>query len=277
MEPITWGLIFSSILGGIIGNRADAGFMRAWDAGTKSLVSRLRQGDRYINDELEKAVRRSFLRALQTIASDSLEQLTDGFKKYRGAYVCSPENRKDVAWLENYLNNIEKQIVRLNNDNPTNTPLESIEEIELLVTPDGILNETLIEEAKQKLLETATQDSTTIGIYRQIAEESLVKRICLFFTYEIKSNSAVRDIFQTQLLAKANQILERQALTLENMQLALQNIANSLTHLLSKLNFLETALKELGYSQEKQFSEVTTILINNAVNLKDIKALGSFD
>lgn len=273
MEPITWAFILTSILGGIIGNRADASFMRAWGSGTKALASRIRQGDRYVNDELEKAVRRSFLRALQTVASDSLEQLTEGFKKYRGVYVCSSENRQDVAWLEQYLKQVEKQIAQAENVSSTDFPLESVEQIELLITPDGILNETLVEQVKQKLIESATQESGTPELYRRIAEDSLFERVCVCFAYEIKGNSAVRDIFQTQLLAKVNQILEGHTLTLENVQLSLKDITSSLPRLLSKLEFLEISVQQLGYSQEQQFSEFTSILLNNTTTLEDVKAL----
>ncbi|KAM3090231.1 AAA family ATPase [Phormidesmis sp. 146-35] len=273
MEPITWAFILTSILGGIIGNRADAGFVGAWGTGTKALASRIGQGDQYVNDELEKAVRRSFLRALQTIASDSLEQLTGGFQKYRGIYVCSQENRQDVTWLDQYLKKVEKQITQIGNDNLITVPLESVQQIELLVTPDGILNETLVEKAKQQLIDSAAQEPGTPELYRRIAEESLFERLCLFFTYEIKNNSAVRDIFQTQLLAKVNQILEGQALTLESMQLALKDITSSLPHLLNKLDSLEIAVQQLGYNQEQQFSELTSILLNNATTLEDVKAL----
>jgi hypothetical protein len=272
MEPITWAFILSSILGGVIGNRADASFIRAWGAGTKSLASRIRQEDRYVNDELEKAVYRSFLRALQTTASDSLEQLRREFQQYRGV-LYNPEDRQHIAWLKQCLKRIEKQITQLENDSPTNVPLESIEEIELLITPDEMLNEALVEEAKQKLIEVATQDSATPAIYRQIAEESLFERVCLFFTYEIRSNPAVRDIFQTQLLARVNQMLEGRTLTLENIQLALQDTASSLSHLSSKLDSFDVALQQLGYNQEQQFSEFTSILINNATTLEDVKAL----
>lgn len=188
MEPITWSsvliFILSGVGAGIIGNRADAGFVRAWNAGTESLASRIRQGDRYVNDELEKAVRRSFLRALQTIASDSLEELTGGMR-HLGNYVRNPGIRQDATWLERHLKEIEKQLAQAEKGNPNNTPLESVKEIELLITPDGVL-EALVEEAKQKLLGSVTQDSATPAIYRRIAEESLFARICLFFTYEIK-------------------------------------------------------------------------------------------
>ncbi|MBD2093423.1 AAA family ATPase [Microcoleus sp. FACHB-1515] len=273
MEPVTWAFILTSILGGIIGNRADAGFMRAWGNGTKALASRIRQGDRYVNDELEKAVRRSFLRALQTVASDSLEQLTEGFKKYRGSYVCSPENRQDVAWLEQYLKRVEKQIAQAENVDSSDCLLESVEQIELLVTPDGMLNETLVEQVKQNLIDSATQELRTPELYRRIVEDSLFERLCLFFTYEVKSNSAVRDIFQTQLLAKVNQMLEGQALTLESMQFSLKDITSSLPHLLSKLGLLEISVQQLGYSQEQHFSELTSILLSNTTTVEDVKAL----
>ncbi|MGB3495773.1 MAG: hypothetical protein WBA57_23795 [Elainellaceae cyanobacterium] len=236
MEPISWTsilfFILSSVSGGIIGNRADEGFTQAWSSGTTSLASHISKGDRYVNDELEKAVRQSFLRALQSITSDSLEQLTGGFKKYRGVYVCDPENRQDVVWLEQHLKLIDKQVSQVENNSLTSFPLGSVEQIDLLVTPRERLDETIIENAKQNLINLATQEIDAPELYQQIVEESLFERLCLFFAYEIKSNSVARNIFQTQLLAKVNQILEGQSLTLENMQsLLLEDIPSSLSHL----------------------------------------------
>jgi hypothetical protein len=221
MEPITWSLVLTSILGGIIGNRADSAFVRAWGACTTFIASQIKDGNYYINDELEKAVKRSFLMAQITIATDGIERLT-GNLRYRGVYQCSPQDRSDVTWLETLIRSSKKQISQLEKNVQHDFPLSSIEDLELLVTPEGLLNESLMQEANRKILNVVSGDATTPQIYRQIADESFFPRICLFFSYEVKSNSAVRNIFQTQLLTTANQALNNQKITLSNIEQSLQ-------------------------------------------------------
>lgn len=272
MEPITWSLVLTSIFGGIIGNRADAAFMRAWGAGTEALASHITDGDFSINNELEQAVQRSYLRAQISIASDGIEQLT-GNLKYRGVYQCNPQDRSDVTWLENFIKDSKKQISQLEKNAQHDTSKSSIEDLKLLVTPEGLLNKSLIQEVDKKILNVVIGNATIPQVYRQIAETSFFARICLFFSYEVRSNPEVRNIFQTQLLAAANQKLNDQSITLSNIEQSLQETASAIPNLLNKLNFLEIALKQLGSDAERRFSEIEIVLASNAKTLEEISSL----
>ena len=301
MEPITWGLILSNIISGIIGNNADRITLPALKKGVEALAKRLKKGDRTVNHDIEKSVWQCFLLAQKSIAEDCLQNLT-GKIKYRGSDRVLPGRGVEVDGLTSHIQQWQKQLddidsdkfspssrssgVRLTREAPPpvytrqsqgnellGTPLETIAEIELLVLPTGELNESLSADVRQKLIDAALSDPDTPDIFRQEVERTLFDRLCLFFAFEIKNNAVVRDIFQSQILAQANQRLQEQELTLDNLETILRGIGRSIPKLHSKLDDLDTAMHDLGYRCDRGFSGLAFAVTENAETLEDIKLL----
>jgi hypothetical protein len=255
MEPITWSWFFLAVLGGIVGNRADWAASKAFGTGLKAFANHLKQDNQYVDHDLEKALYRCFLLALQSTASECLEQLTNGMK-YRGAYQCIPEHQFDVQWLEQRLKQLAKELQQVERSKQVQISLESIAEIELLLLSGGELNQNLAPDVRQKLVDLALQDPSTPASYREKVENSLLERICAYFAFEIKHNQVVRDIFQSQLLVQINQNLQDQQLTLEDIEHILCSVARAVPEVLIKLEALEKAFGRLDYNLNLGFGSV---------------------
>jgi hypothetical protein len=255
MEPITWSWVFLAVLGGIVGNRADWAVSKAFGTGLKAFANHLKQGNQYVNQDLEKAIYRCFLLALQSTASECLEQLTGGIK-YRGVYQCLPEHQSDVQWLDQRLKQLAKELEQVERSKQEQISLESIAEIESLLLPSGELNQNLVLDVRQRLVELALKDSSTPASYREKVENSLLERICAYFAFEIKHNQVVRDIFQSQLLVQINQNLQEQQLTLEDIEHILWSVARAVPKVLIKLEALEKAVGRLDYKLNLGFGSV---------------------
>ncbi|KAB8330454.1 hypothetical protein SD80_027660 [Scytonema tolypothrichoides VB-61278] len=70
MEAFSLASITAGVLTGILGNTADRVFL----TGFKAFINYLKQGGKPVNHDLQKALRPCFLSALQTIASECLEE-----------------------------------------------------------------------------------------------------------------------------------------------------------------------------------------------------------
>jgi hypothetical protein len=261
MEPITWSWVFLAVLGGIVGNRADWAVSKAFGTGLKAFANHLKQGNQYVNQDLEKAIYRCFLLALQSAASECLEQLTGGMK-YRGVYQCLPEHQSDVQWLDQRLKQLAKELEQVERSKQVQISLESITEIEMLLLPSGELNQSLALDVRQRLVDLALKDPSVPASYREKVENSLFERICAYFAFEIKHNQVVRDIFQSQLLVQINQNLQEQQLTLEDIEHILCGVARAVPKVLVKLEALEKAFGRLDYNLNLGFGSVLVQLSN---------------
>jgi hypothetical protein len=226
MEPITLGWILAAALSGLIGNKADKAVDVALGKGFQAIADRLKQGNEPINNELQKAVRRSFLLAQQSIASECLDELTGG-KKYRGTYDCPPEHWSDVKWLEQKLKQLKADLKAVDKEESIQAPVASLEEIESLLTPDGALAVNSIQTVREKLIALVKQEGG-VSCYQAKAaavQVGLFERMCAYFASEIKNNPEVRDIIQGQLLTQINANLKTQQITVQDLENSLRDLA----------------------------------------------------
>jgi hypothetical protein len=248
MEPITLGWILAAALSGVIGNKADV----AVDKVFKAFSDRLKQGDEPVNYELQKAVRRSFLLAQQSITSECLDELTGG-KKYRGLYDCSPEHWSDVNWLEQKLKQLKADLKAVEKAESVQAPVASLEEIESLLTPDGTLAVNSIQTVREKLIAVVKQEGG-VPYYQAkaaAAQVGLFERMCAYFASEINSNPEVRDIIQGQLLTQINANLKTQQLTVQDLEHSLRDLARNVPQDIAEIKDL---VKQIVSSQNRQLS-----------------------
>ncbi|KPQ43822.1 MAG: hypothetical protein MPEBLZ_01603 [Candidatus Methanoperedens nitroreducens] len=77
LETLTFGYLLSNILMNMAGARSDAAAKKAYDL----FLERLKNGGKPVNNDLKKAIRRSFVKALLDISKDCYDEFNQKNKK----------------------------------------------------------------------------------------------------------------------------------------------------------------------------------------------------
>ncbi len=208
------GSLLSNAVSGVVGNRTDAGLRSAY----KSIVEVLKKGGKPLIYDLQKAVQRSYLQAIQVICKECLDEQKNG----------DMEKTADVAlWLERKIESLEVQLKEVENLEYKEAPVEQFQEIELLLTPEGKLAEDKIRALRIKIIDAVAEEDGAPVLFRKKIKKGLFEYMCGFFSTEIKTNSKVRDIFVTHLLAQMDITSEGLRLTVDRLEAALREIADA--------------------------------------------------
>lgn len=207
------GWLMVSALSGVVGNRADAGLKSAY----KIIVERLKKGGKPLNQDIQKAVQRSYLQALQEICRECFDELNED--KEENAYASD--------WLERKIKSLEAQLKEVENLEYKEAPIEQFQEIALLLSPEGKLVQDKIKALREKIFDAAEVEGGAPVFFRKKVKSSLFEYMCGFFASEIKTNPKVHDIFVTRLLVNMDLALEGMQLTVERLEAALREIADA--------------------------------------------------
>lgn len=201
-------LILIPFLLGIFTNRVDDILVASR---VNEALKRLRKEDKRSNQQLEKSLRVSFLSALQTIARECHQQLmgTMPVQRYRGALIYPLEYRDELQWLDQKLKQLAREFKLVKRNVDIANPLQSIDEITLLLTPENQSIETSIQLVKEKLIHEALKEGSGSQCYVNKVETVLFDLVRENFTLEVQHNPVLREIVDTKLLANlASQKLE---------------------------------------------------------------------
>ncbi|MBW4613547.1 MAG: DUF1822 family protein [Desmonostoc vinosum HA7617-LM4] len=240
-ESFGLGVILAGVVSGVLGNTADRQILGGYQA---AYTAFLKHQGKFVNHDLEKALKRSFLLAQQSIADECRQEIVKSSRmRYRGAPRPETlEHEADIRLLNQKLKQLKQELNKVNKLKENTTPITSLSDLGLLLTQAGTLEQKHI---KDQLLAVAIQD-ITVPCYQTKAENSLLERINAYFIFEIKNNPVVKDILQTQFLAKIN-------LQSEDLEKSLQNVAQVFPQLLEKLENLEEKIQKIGAeNQENQ-------------------------
>jgi hypothetical protein len=216
MDPIifsAFGGLLANALSGIVGNQADRAVAAAW----RIIVDRLRKGGRPVNHDLQRAVLRSFILALRSICDDCLKEL-------EGEKNASAE---DIHWLKEKRRSLEKELKKVEKLEYSELPSEVFDEIQLLLLPDGTLDQERFQALNSALVRAAIGESKPPRCYKDKCEQSLFELMSAFFAEEIKHNQVVRNIFEGRLLAQIDVRLQEQELKLDTIIDYLRSITPS--------------------------------------------------
>ena len=216
MDPIifsAFGGLLANALSGIVGNQADRAVVAAW----RIIVERLRRGGRPVNHDLQRAVLRSFILALRSICDDCLKEL-------EGEKNASAE---DIHWLKEKRRSLEKELKKVEKLEYSELPSEVFDEIQLLLLPDGTLDQERFQALNSALVRAAIGESKPPRCYKDKCEQSLFELMSAFFAEEIKHNQVVRNIFEGRLLAQIDVRLQEQELKLDTIIDYLRSITPS--------------------------------------------------
>jgi len=178
--------------------------------------------DNLINHDLQKAVKRSYLSAIQNIAMDCQKEL----EKDKSFLDRMLSRSDDLNWLKQKRNQTAKALGQLDKEKSVEIPLETLRQIESLFSPSGKVVEEITQLAKEKLTTEALKDERIPECYARAVEEKLFDLTCLYFAWEIKHTPEVRHIFQTQLLTQIDATGADTLQRLQNMEDLLLRLCN---------------------------------------------------
>jgi vacuolar-type H+-ATPase subunit I/STV1 len=280
MELIIWMLISEAAkaaLSGVIGNKADKAVDLAVGKSLQAFTNRRQQGDESIYSELQKATRRSFLLAQQSLASECLKELTSGRMAFE--YVVLPGYEADVRWLEQKLKQLKADLKAVEKAESVQSPVASLEEIESLLTPDGALAVNSIQTVREKLIALVKQEGG-VSCYQakaEAAQAGIFERMCAYFAFEIKNNPVVCNIVQMQLLTQINANLKTQQLTVQDLENSLRDFAQDVPQVLHQLNNLEMVIQQVSKDMGKGFEEVRSLLTSSTTEILETVTTSAVD
>jgi len=234
MDPLVisaLGGLLVDALSGIVGNRADAAVNTAWHA----IVEGLKKGGKPVNHDLKRAVVRSFILALNTICDDCINEMKAKKREYA----------EDIHWLEEKRKSLNEELKQTDKAEDFEPSLESFEEIELLVLPDGSIAHDRMNSVKAKLIDAATRDGVLTRCYKEKVEKELFELMCAYFAEEIKTNARVRNIFEGQLLSQIDVRLQGQQLIVERIEASLRDLSKASPLIIGKHERMWKALTEV--------------------------------
>jgi tetratricopeptide (TPR) repeat protein len=266
MAELTWtGFVLSSIVAGILGNRADAVFCSLW----RTIYDRLRRGDRPVRD-LQQAIRRALLQATRSLLSDALRErgvdVQNLVSRFSRRLPFGQPRDEESRWLWRAYHELTAELGRVSD--AEYAPPSSVAESRLafLLQPQGVaaeergreLRERLTDEWLQELRERFGEPPEVF--IRRLREGwqppegagrvSWFDLVCAFFAHEVKHNDVVFRIVTAKLLA---------GLEVDGRSLGdafLDYLERQFAPVLERLEAVQRQLEELGWQQREGFEEL---------------------
>ncbi len=198
-DPITLGLLFTVAWQGILGTQVNDALNHACLTGIKKIS----RNGKIVNHDLEKALKTSFLKAQQQIASECKQEIDPKNTAYRESFSYSlQDRRRDFDWLKRKLEKLKLELEQVDKETvPSGIPIAGLDEIELLLTSADQLKQNQVEKLKQKLLEVALENCD-VAPYKTKLEQELFALVSAYFAQGIKENDKVFQIFTGQSLTR---------------------------------------------------------------------------
>ena len=221
LDAVLLGGLLKVAFDGIVGAQANDALKHLCLKG----IIRLSQNGKIVNYDLEKALKRSFLKAQQQIASECYEELVEPCRRAsKAVLIYLPQDRPYLEWLDKKNNQLKFDLKQLNKETaPSGIPIEGLDEIELLLTSRNESSQNRFQEVENKLLEVALKDCD-VTLYQAKLTENLFRLVSAYFAEEIKDNEKVLQIFTAQSLTRNDtQTAETHAL-MEQLKALLEEI-----------------------------------------------------
>jgi energy-coupling factor transporter ATP-binding protein EcfA2 len=196
--------VIGSAIGGIIGNRVDAGFVK----GFNGLIKLVQGGSPNDRQELQGAIGRSMIAAQQGIVKDCL-----------GSAGLSDADR---GWLQARRRELDldlKELVNLPQEGVSiaSGAIDGVALGRLLLPQDA--DETRLLELRGQLVQVAELPGAPV-VYLDLVRSSFFERVCACFGAEVRGRSGLRDLLELQLLGQIGE----QMLTIDDLAGALQQM-----------------------------------------------------
>lgn len=242
MEGFTLAVILVTILINIASEHTN----QAIRYGLTAFINYLKRGDKPVNQDLKKALKRSFFAALQNIAWDCHKELYP--HKFMGVWPIYPSKHRDeLKWLDQKCQQLAKALSeQFKAETVDESPFVSLTDIEVLLNSDNPAKT----ELTQKLVSEALKEETSVpACYEEKVRTELFERVWDHFVWEIKYNSVVYNILSAQLLAKINTQLAGQQVAMQHLvRQSIETVPDSKDEATITIK-LDLDIKELSPSQ----------------------------
>ncbi|MEG4301150.1 HEAT repeat domain-containing protein [Microcoleus sp. D3_18a_C4] len=221
LDALLLGGLLKVAFDGIVGTQANDAVKHLCLKG----VNKLSRNGKIVNHDLEKALKRSFLKAQQQIASECYKELVEPSRRASKALlIYLPQDRPYLEWLDKKIKHLKSELKQVNKETaPSGIPIEGLDEIELLLSSRNELSQNRFQEVESKLLEVAIKDCD-VTLYQAKLKENLFSLVSAYFAEEIKDNEKVFQIFTAQSLTRNDtQTAETHAL-IEQLKALLEEI-----------------------------------------------------
>lgn len=213
-DPITLGLLFTVAWQGILSTQVNDAVKHLYLKGIKKVS----QNGKIVNHDLEKALKRSFLKAQQQIASECKQEIDPKNSANRESFSYSlQDRRRDFDWLKRKLEKLKLELEQVDKETvPSGIPIAGLDEIELLLTATDELKQNRVAEVEQKLQEVALENCD-VEPYKTLLEQELFALVSAYFAQEIKENEKVFQIFTGQSLTRIDRTTQEMHAWLEEI------------------------------------------------------------
>jgi energy-coupling factor transporter ATP-binding protein EcfA2 len=195
LEP---GAVVSSAIGGIVGNRIDAGFVK----GFNGFIGWVQGENPNAHQELQQAISRSIIAAQQSVIRDCLK---------------SGVSEADRGWLQKRRRELDLDLKELVNVPQERVPLDAVALGKLLLPLDA--DGAVLGDLRGQLVRVAELPGAPM-VYLDLVRSSFFERVCDCFGAEVRNRSELRDLLELQLLSQ----IEGQMLTVDDLTGALQQM-----------------------------------------------------
>jgi hypothetical protein len=278
MEPISAISLslLGTIIGGIIGNRADGLFCQA----LVTINERIKECLYPVNHDIERTIRRSIINATLTVCEAYLLELKasssklDTVKNY-----FSPSN--DTKWVKSIQHSLKSEKKRLNRKDYLPSISEADKNFFLLLSPRDNVAFGRVSELKNHLQQQILLDLALISgeIPERFSEMlmdgwSVVENkeddtstkykwfdtVCAFFRRELKTNSHVQRVFESEILA--NLMIGEYPLDVSAFFDQLNIFGQTVYKKLDKIGSELEQQKNILLETEEKLDSITAFLIN---------------
>src|SRR6476620_10289044 len=224
LDAVLLGGLLKVAFDGIVGTQANDALKHLCLKGVKK---RSRNG-KIVNYDLEKALKRSFLKAQQQIASECYEELVEPSRRASKALlIYLPQDRPYLEWLDQKIKQLKSELKQVNKETaPSGIPIEGLDEIELLLSSRKESSQNRFQEVENKLREVARKDCD-VTLYKTKLTEKLFGLVSAYFAEEIKDNEKVFQIFTAQSLTRNDTQTAKTHALIEQLKALLEEIVEN--------------------------------------------------
>ena len=181
----------TTCISGILGNRTDAKLVSI----AQNISDQVQIG-KIFNNDMQKALNRSFILSLLNICDSCLNKLKHESHIQKGNFKLSGQ----LHWLETKKLSLEDELKAVEKVEYREPTIEVLDKIKFLLI-QGDLSSEAFQKIKTELTEEAEIENEKVPeCYRKSVEENILSQMYNHLAYEIKSNQAISNILETQLL-----------------------------------------------------------------------------
>ena len=248
--------LLGALIGGILGNRADAIFVQTM----RSISACLQRADMLDILLIQRAVRKAYLQATLAVCESCMENTS-----YIQRYITKDEN---ISWLRRVSRTIGRELHQLPEMEYRSPSLVAQEQIHLLLQPVGktagergeefiaALVDEIMAEVQQRF---GLPPACFVEMVKSADDSSGEKSVwfsvlCAFFVHELENNPSLNALFQGKLLYQ----LTENIVTIGSLNEELHRYAGVIT---KRLESIETQINKMAIDQITEFDELKQDLL----------------